>query len=280
MKSLREFILEWDLVTARRHAGRPWPWSGSQILQKYRFGNFRRQADRLNRHLIHLFEKRVVDRDPFLETDLVVNRMVSQVSFTTTTSFNGVAGSVGPYKAFDADYMRRRKLGLPVRPNSFMSCKSDQQFLYSIYQCYKKSGSAAGRIMAKPTLRTVYKEYHPLIGPFTAWQLALDFLMLGLVTNEDQFFHLGPGSRFALTICGKPASRVSFLDTFHTINRTPEIMPMTVDELEGALCEYGKYFGYHNTRFPGKFRYYFPLAEPLPPIPLDKQILDFYGDKI
>jgi hypothetical protein len=275
MMSFRQFIREFDLINARRYAGHSYPWTEDKVMQQYRFGNFRRELDRLNRVLILAFEDRVPDATYI--TDLAVNRMVSQLSFTEDALLRSASG-VGLFQDFEKLYLERRKAGLPCRPNSFMSCRSDKDFLLTVKRCYERVYEYNEAIEDSPTLKTVYRLFAPVVGKFTSWQLALDFLMLRYVHNNDEFFHLGPGSAVALQNLQVPGGASALPGLLKLINANPAQLPITIEELEGALCEYSKYVRLNNWAFPGKFRHYIPSFEILPEVPTDIKLKEFYAN--
>jgi hypothetical protein len=272
MLSLREFILEYDHLNTRRLLGRPSPWSQDIVLQSYRFGNFRRELDRTNRLLTTFFGSSRLTGT--LVGNLVSHRMVSQPSFTSAY------GIFGSYSDFERVYNDAMKSGIPTRPSSFMSCRSADRFLDAIQDSWDNSLTLTNKIQQKPTLESVYRLFAPVLGKFTSWQLALDFLMLHLVGNPGEWAHIGPGSGTALLALGLKPDLRSILDLLLIINESPKQLDLRVDELEGALCEYSKYIRLCNTQFPGKFRNFTPSSEHLFPVPTDSVLKEFYASHI
>lgn len=247
------------------------PWSEDEIFQDYRFCNAYRASDRVTQDLI-----RVAYAGPQNPDDLFV-RVVLHRLFSKPATFALLEDAVGTLSAatFDA-----RKLG-----SALDSARARQQTIYTgaFILC---AGAAYGhrtkhrnhlalvsamlearvpaRIRAARTLRDVYEELltWPLLGPFMAYQLAIDLNYTELTDfNEDEFTVPGPGALRGLAKVFEdlgdlaPPDAVRWLvDEQHEVAEKLEITPPTLFsrplkaiDCQNLLCEVDKY---SRVRFP------------------------------
>lgn len=270
MKSLIEFMQEQDIINYRRSTGESPPWSDDPVMTGYKFGNVRRELDRTNRLLHHLFVKEkwadkcpVLEGKPILVANCLVHRLVSCHDFSERH------GLFTDFKAFNKRYKQDRLVGLPVRPTSFISCKSDQDLLKSAELCFSVTSALAEVLVDSQSLESAFYNFKKIVGKFTAWQAALDCVMHGWVSNLTDFVHLGPGAEFTLRALDLDAS--SYMSLVADINQQIAYLPLRYEEVEGLLCEYGRYIKY-NTKWPGKYRNYTPDQRPLIPVSLDSTL--------
>jgi hypothetical protein len=274
MKSLIEFMQEQDLVSARRLVGHAHPWTDDLVMQKYKFGNVRRELDRTNRLLYRLLHG-PKNCDSFALPDAVANCLVHRL--VSNHDFSERHGLFLYYTDFAKRYDSDRKCGLAVRPTSFISCMSDPRLLTVAGDCFANSKSMAEVILQKPTLKTAFRTFRRQVGKFTAWQAALDAQAYGWVTNSTKFVHLGPGADFSLRALDLSPGDYDTL--VHQVNEYLEYLPLRYEEVEGLLCEYGRYIKY-NTKWPGKYRLYTPDPRPLLPVPLDSVLLGAMKERL
>ena len=268
MKSLIEFIQEQDTISYRRLNGLPPPWTDDPVMANYKFGNVRRELDRTNRLLYSLFatpkykDKRdVLTILPNIVANCLAHRLVSCHDFSLRHGF------FDSYEAFENAYNGDRDAGLPVRPTSFISCISDTNLLKSARVAFKLTNILADYLVRSQSLESTFYHFKKIVGKFTAWQAALDCVMHGWVANNSDFVHLGPGALFTLNVLDYPPQDYGTLVS--QVNDHIKYLPLRYEEVEGLLCEYGRYVKY-NTKWPGKYRLYSPDPRPLLSVPLDK----------
>lgn len=287
MKSLVEYIQEQDLINYRRlmacdQDGDVWvpnitrwdpaSWTTDPVMRDFKFGNIRRELDRTNRHLYHLFTPGHFAQRLPINAEIwscLAHRSVSCVSFTRR---HGLFVSFADFKHA---YLTDKQLGRPVRPPSFMSCGSDEDFLNSIAACVNCSDVFANRFARKPTLMEAYLCFKSVTGKFTAWQAALDCMMYHWVDNppSDPFVCLGPGAVSCLSALH--LGKGDYDSMVINVNSKLEVagyLPLRYEEVEGALCEYGRYIRY-NTKWPGKYRHFTATHDPFPVVSLDTALI-------
>lgn len=270
MKSLIEFIQEQDLISHRRLTGSAPPWTDDPVMASYKFGNVRRELDRTNRLLYHLFRKEkwaeecpVLRAKPRLVANCLVHRLVSCHDFSQRHSL------FSEFSHFKSAYEADRRNGLAVRPTSFTSCMSDQNLLKCAELAFALTTSLAEVISDSGSLEAAFFHLKSVVGKFTAWQAALDCVMYGWVENTTGFVHLGPGADFTIGLLDMGPKDFGYDHLVAMVNEHLGYLPLRYEEVEGLLCEYGRYVKY-NTKWPGKYRLFTPDARPLKTIPLDK----------
>lgn len=277
MKSLIEFIQEQDVINYRRLGGQAPPWTDDPVMANYKFGNVRRELDRTNRLLYGVFNTErwakkgsVLEAKPGLVANCLVHRLVSCHDFSQRH------GMFHNFHSFREAYTRDRKAGVRVRPTSFMSCVSDDHLMKYADLAFSLAPVLAVSISDSGSLETAFFHFKKVVGKFTAWQAALDCVMYGWVTNTTDFVHLGPGADFALSVLDLgPADYPTLVAQ---VNDHLRYLPLRYEEVEGLLCEYGRYVKY-NTKWPGKYRNYTPDPRPLLTVPMDGVLLTALGDR-
>jgi hypothetical protein len=209
---------EYWLFAARRHeiyeqrlAGAPAPWTDDEILQRYRFCNVFRASDRVSQYLIRdvLYEPEGLDaRDRFLRT--VLFRLFSKPS-----TWELIEQQCGTLTADGFDTKRVGRVldhamagGQTLYTSAFILCanrayghaRKHRNHLALVTAMLKDR--LPERVLAARSLEQVYVALrsYPLIGPFMAYQIAID-LNYGpdLRFSEDAFTVPGPGALRGLT---------------------------------------------------------------------------------
>lgn len=276
MRSLIEFIQEQDQINYRRLRGYQHPWTDDPIMAYFKFGNVRREFDRTNRLLYQLFNRDAwsstcgtVGAEPLrINPRLIANCLVHRL--VSCHDFSERHGLFADFEKFQFAYLDDRVAGLQVRPTSFTSCMSDNVLLKSAKLAFDMSATIAKYIVDSESLESCFFQFKKVVGKFTAWQASLDCVMHGWVKNTTNFVHMGPGAEFTLRALDVPLENYPSL--FVAVNDHIQYLPLRFEEVEGLLCEYGRYIKY-NTKWPGKYRNYTPDPRPLKSIPLDKTLI-------
>jgi alpha-glutamyl/putrescinyl thymine pyrophosphorylase clade 1 len=289
-----EFAAERHQVYEKRLLGEEGPWTEDDVLQRFRFCNAFRASDRVSQYLI----KQVVygldgadERDRFLRT--VLFRLFSRPSTWELLEETGE-----PVCATTFDQQRLGDLldrafaeGQRLYTSAFILCAN------SAYGHARKHRNHLAlvtamlddelpqRICEMRTLGQVYSALtdYPLIGPFMAYQLAID-LNYGpdLSFSEDDFTMPGPGAARGLSKVFVDLGDYSPQDAIHWLvdqqatiadelgvapPRLFDTRPLHAIDCQNVLCEVDKYA---RVRFPSlrtnrqRIKQTFTPAGPLP----------------
>lgn len=200
-----QFAAERQNIFLRRAAGEPGPWTSDPILRQYKFCNSYRASDRVSQFLIH----DVIYRGDFSGDDALM-RIVLFRLFSKIDTWLALERELG---ALTRAALRGRRLarvleGLqaqgPIYTSAFILCANkafghDRKHLNHIelVRAMFRRGVLPTAVARAGSLADVYAALHgfPLIGPFMAYQLAIDINYSPLVDfSEDEFTVPGPGA--------------------------------------------------------------------------------------
>lgn len=247
------------------------PWSDDEILRNHRFCNTYRASDRVTQDLI-----RVAYSGPQGTNDLFL-RVVIHRLFSRPATFAMLEDAAGELSAetFDPARLvalldRARARGQTLYTSAFILCansayghRAKHRNHIALLTAMLKAG-VPDRIRAAGSLRAVYAELlsWPLIGPFMAYQLAIDLNYTPLIDfDEDEFTVPGPGALRGLAKVfldlgdHTPADAVHWLVEYqHRAEQELEIAPprlfgrpLKAIDCQNLLCEVDKY---SRVRFP------------------------------
>jgi len=200
------FASERQRIFEARLAGRSAPWTDDAILGSFRFCNVFRAADRVSQHLI----QHAAYGDSTADVDDIFLRVVLHRLFSRPTTWDLLQGELGSIDAatFDAeaygavlDHALER--GQRIYTSAFILCATpaygfDRKHRnhLALLQAMLTDG-VPERIARAASLEAVYLELRawPLIGPFMAYQLAIDLNYSPIIEfSEDDFVVPGPGA--------------------------------------------------------------------------------------
>ncbi len=193
-------------IYRRRLAQEAPPWTDDPILERYRFTNPWRASDRVSQFLI----RDVIYDDPGLPPEDIVARIVLFRLFSRPATWRALEHSVGPIRAttFSTSEIEQALESLratgPIYTNAFILCANkaygfERKHLNHLALLRDMLG--AGRLVPAVTsarsLQEVFEALvkFPLIGPFMAYQLAVDLNYSPLISfSENEFTVPGPGA--------------------------------------------------------------------------------------
>lgn len=267
------YLTYWDFaakrqeIFERRLAGEAGPWTDDEILQRFRFCNVFRASDRVSQYLIKdvVYGQKDTDvRDRFLRT--VLFRLFSRPS--TWELIEAHCGTVRA-ETFEARRVGRVldkawASGQILYTSAFILCANrayGHQRKHSNHLALVSAMLADDlpeQIVELSRLEDVYlalREY-PLIGPFMAYQLAID-LNYGpdLTFSENDFTMPGPGAMRGLAKVFENLGDYSPQDAVHwlvdqqaTVGQQLGVSPPTLlgrplhaIDCQNLLCEVDKY---------------------------------------
>lgn len=254
-------------IYERRLAGQPGPWTDDEILKRYRFCNAFRVSDRVSQYLIRevVYALPHLDaRDRFLRT--VLFRLFSKPS--TWELIEARCGSVTA-DGLDADSVgavldEAMASGCTLYTSAFILCANRA---YGHARKHRNHLALVAsmldhglpeRVVEARSLEEVYcaLRTYPLIGPFMAYQLAID-LNYGpdLAFSEDEFTVPGPGAIRGLGKIFENLGDYTPQDAIHwlveqqaTVREDLGVAPPTLRgrqlhaiDCQNLLCEVDKY---------------------------------------
>jgi len=199
------FAAERQRIFERRVAGAPAPWTADPILARYRFTNAFRMSDRVTQFLI----AEVIYAHPEMPAEDLVVRIVLARLFSKPETWRAIEDRLGPFRR--ATLRDRRLPALlgelqaagPIYTSAFILCATpaygyDRKYLNHLALVRDMVRRRLTRAVARARrLKDIYDALlgFPLIGPFMAYQIAIDINYSELVDfSENEFTVPGPGA--------------------------------------------------------------------------------------
>ena len=198
---------ERQAIFERRLAGLPAPWTDDPILARYKFTNPWRASDRVSQFLIRDVIYGHLDD---VETEDVVARIVLFRLFSRPATWRAIEGRLGPVRRATLDdpelptLLDELRASGPIYTNAFILCAT-KAYGYArkhlnhlaLVREMTAPGGLVDTVERVPSLKGTYEALaaYPLIGPFMAYQLAIDLNYSPLLDfSEDEFTVPGPGA--------------------------------------------------------------------------------------
>jgi alpha-glutamyl/putrescinyl thymine pyrophosphorylase clade 1 len=260
------FAAERHAVFERRLTNRSSPWTTDPIIARYRFCNSFRAADRVTQELVA-----VAYADPTHTAEDIFLRTVCFRLFSRPETWRLIETEAGPLTAanFDAELIGERLEvaradGVRLYTGAFILAAGPA---YGHHRKHRNhlalleamiAAELPAQVAAASSLREVYELLlaWPLIGPFMAYQLAIDLNYTALINfDEDDFTVPGPG---ALRGLAKVFADLGGLDPAEAIHWLLEYQdrveaelgivqprlfgrPLHAIDIQNLLCEVDKY---------------------------------------
>lgn len=221
-----------------RVRGREAPWTGDEILRNYRFTNPWRASDRVTQFLI----RDVIYGESDLPAEDQIVRVVLFRLFSRPATWQAIERELGPIRRatlrsrrLPALLERLRQQG-PIYTSAFILCANnayghERKHLnhLALVSDMMRRGRLPRALARARSLQAVYEALgsFPLIGPFMAYQLAIDLNYSTLIDfSEDEFTAPGPGAERGILKIYPDARR----------EQMPGIIHRTVEE-QDQQCE-------------------------------------------
>lgn len=260
------FAAERQQIFFRRLRGEPPPWTDDDILSDYKFCNVYRASDRVSQFLI----RHVIYGAPHSAKDLVFRTILFRLFNRIETwrfledRFGSVDISTYDAEAFAALLGRRHKNGSKIFGGAFILCankafgfdKKHENYLALVQTML--NDNLPRRLLAAASLEEVYSlllEY-PLIGPFMAYQIAIDLNYTEVLDySENSFTKAGPGALRGISKCFVDTGGFSAEEIIHWVVDGQERFCEKYDiefptlwgrrlkaiDCQGLFCEVDKY---------------------------------------
>lgn len=262
------FAAERQRIFQQRVAGAPGPWTDDEILTKYRFCNAYRASDRVSQYLI----RNVIYGPDDLSAEDTLLRIVLFRLFSKEETWESIESEIGVLTAasydtgaIDAVLTRRMAAGRPIYTSAFILCANaafgharKHRNHLALVEAMLRDGALARSVANANSLRELYERLlaWPLVGPFMAYQLAIDINYSDIVDfSEDEFTVAGPGAMrglrkcFADTAGCTPAELISSMvdrqgDEFDRLGLEFDGLfgrPLHAIDCQNLFCELDKY---------------------------------------
>lgn len=248
----------------RRLLGGPQPWSSDPVLRNHRFTNAFRAADRVSQYLIRLaYMDREASRDTlFLRTILfkVFNRIDTWQALTDKLGLP-VADRFD-YAACDK-FLAHRRSNVPIYSAAYIMPAGRRSGIpkHRIHLGLIRDMVADGlpaRLAQTRSLRDAFQLLRawPTLGPFLAFQYAIDLNYTYLISHSEQDFVVpGPGALDGLAKCFRSLGGLTPAETiiWLTERQNEEFeryelpfsdlwgRPLQPVDVQNLLCEVSKY---------------------------------------
>ncbi len=218
------FAAERQAILLRRVRGAPGPWTADAILQRHKFTNAYRAADRVSQYLI----AKVIYQGSDQADELVFRTLLFKL-FNKIETWQLLQDCLGEltWKRFDASLYaavlsRARAEGtriyspayiMPSARSAFGSAEKHRNHLALIEHMMRDK--VVSRITKSPNLGGVYEvlRSYPSLGPFLAFQLSIDLNYTPLIDFDEMSFVVpGPGARDGITKCFSARGGLSEVD--------------------------------------------------------------------
>ncbi len=293
------FTAYWHLAAERQRifnarADEPsGPWTDDPILATFKFCNSFRASDRVTQDLIRDVIYAADDLD---ERDLLMRIVIFRL-FSRTETWRLLEREAGPLRAatFDPDRLGRildeamargetlYTAAFILAPHPAFGYTRKHRNHLALVDAMLSAG-VAERVRDAPSLRAVFAELMrwPMVGPFMAYQLAIDLNYSPLIDHSENAFSVaGPGAVRGLTKVFEDLNGWSMEDAIHWLVerqsdvegvvgiKPPTLFGRTLHAIDcqNLLCEIDKYSRVafpellsNRRRIKQRFR---PSAEPL-----------------
>lgn len=209
------YELYWTFASRRqaafdaRLAGCEWPWSEDLILQTYKFCNVYRAADRVSQYMIRDV---AYNEDPRLTASDRLFQIVAFRTFSRIETWETLRQHLGGAPSLDhlrsgeferaLDLAKQRHGGLYT--GAFILCANkvfgfDEKHRnhVALFKHMFLVDACAEKLLNASSLQSVVRvlEAYPLIGPFMAYQIAIDLNYSDLMSfDENDYTQAGPGA--------------------------------------------------------------------------------------
>ena len=278
----------------RRLAGSPPPWTDDPVLCAYRFTNAYRAADRVSQYLIRhvLYDADQSPTEVFFRAILfkMFNRIETWEALSTAFGTLTAASFHPDRYARVLDDLLARDLtvysGAYIVPSPRLGHeRKHSNHLHLLHRMLRDEAPA--RVVDAQSLETVFTilKGYPSIGPFLAFQFAIDLNYSALLDQSEMGFVVaGPGARDGIRRCFADTGGLNDEDLIRAVSDLrddefarlgldfPDLWgrPLQLVDLQNLFCEVDKYARVVHPASPGASartrikRKYCPSCKPLP----------------
>jgi hypothetical protein len=234
---------ERQAIFFRRLRGEEPPWTEDPILQRFKFCNAYRASDRVSQYLIRnvIYQPGFCCEDSFLR--IVLFRLFSKIETWKLLEANHCPVTAQSFEAgvFGETLDRKLAFGESIYTNAFILSAHNAYGHQHKHRNHLALAEAMlrddlpARIAYAKSLAEVYQQLraYPMIGPFMAYQLAIDLNYSELIAfDENDFVAPGPGALRGIAKCFTDIGSLS----------APEIVQWMVERQEDEFSRLGLQF--------------------------------------
>jgi hypothetical protein len=256
-------------IFLKRARGEPAPWTDDRILQRFKFCNTFRAADRISQYLIRdvVYGRRAED----LDAEDVFLRIILFRLFSKEETWDALEAATGGISRVTLDVRRlgdmlealraRQPIYTPAfilaAPKAFGYQAKHRNHLALVADMFRpgRLGARLGRARSLAEVFEALVEY-PAIGPFLGYQIAIDLNYSELIDfDEDDFTVPGPGAiRGLRKVFRDPGDRTPYQLIMDMVDRQEEEFErlgldfpglfgrrLHAIDCQGLFCETDKY---------------------------------------
>lgn len=202
------FASERHQIFERRLAGQPGPWTDDPILQKYKFCNVFRAADRVSQYMIRevcYHTEECTPQDRLFQ--IVAFRLFSRIeTWDTVREFLDRSPTINDLAdgSFTRALEHANNINGSLYTGAFILCATNAYGQPKKYLTHVEllrdmfvNHRLANQLLAARSLREIYELLHdfPLMGDFMSYQTAIDLNYSALINfSENDFTQPGPGA--------------------------------------------------------------------------------------
>ena len=272
---LWRFAAERHRIYLQRVTGDAPPWTTDPVLSEYRFTNAFRASDRVSQYFIQLTYS-----DPHADDDTLLLRTLLFKVFNKVDTWKAIVNSLGIPVASEFSYSSCENVLDDLRRNG--------RSLYSAAYIMPSGGRAgtpkhrmhlqlirrmvedrlSARLQETKSLGDAYKLLlsYPTLGPFLAFQYAIDLNYTTLMKHSEQSFVVaGPGALDGLSKCFESLGDYSAEDTIRWLSEIQQEefsrhdldfdglwdRPLQPIDVQNLFCEVSKYTRVTHPEFRG-----------------------------
>lgn len=208
-----KFAFERQEVFFKRINKSDFPWTDDSVLNQFKFTNVYRATDRVSQYLI----KNIIYTGEQTPVEVLFRILLFKI-FNKIETWEILEKQVGPisYKDFDYDLFDTilsdaKSRGISIYSGAYIMASAGSAYGYSLkHQNHLKlieeiiNSGLAQRIDKLKNLESLYNHLlaYPSIGPFLAYQYAIDINYSNIVNfSEMDFVKAGPGARDGIRKC-------------------------------------------------------------------------------
>ena len=274
--SFWKFAAERQEIFFRRQRGSLPPWTEDPVLQRFKFTNAYRAADRVSQFLIRdvLYEGSQEPREIFFRAILfkLFNKIATWVLLRTKLGeIQSKRFDIDKYDAILRQAMQNRNRvysGAYIMPSAYRSARVPKHRTHLELLWHMLQEGLPERVTESHSLREVFEKLraYPMMGDFLAFQYTIDLNYSSMLNfNEMEFVVPGPGARGGLRKCFRSLGGLSEADAIRLVTDRQEEefarlgldfkslwgRPLHLIDCQNLFCEVDKYARYAHPEVIG-----------------------------
>ncbi len=276
--SLWRFAAKRQEILFRRLRGEPPPWTDDPVLQKHRFTNAYRAADRVSQYLI----RNVIYNHSWEPEDLVFRILLFKLFNKIETwellerEFGEISWTHFDLKRYARILERARHHGQAIYSSAYIMASPGSVYGYRTKHenhlamlSQMMEDQLPGRVQEADSLQYVYQllRGYPSVGPFLAFQLAIDLNYSDVIDFDEMSFVVpGPGARDGIAKCFSDRGGLNEADIIRWVTERQDVefdrlgisfrrlgdRPLQLIDCQNLFCEVDKYARVHHPEIKGR----------------------------